>query len=72
VLAANVDLVIITAPADRLSVGRVERELVVAWDSGAQPLVVLTKADLATADTMDELAERLVGVDVVATSTITG
>src|SRR6478672_4030118 len=31
VLAANVDVVLIAAPADRLSPTRVERELVVAW-----------------------------------------
>jgi ribosome biogenesis GTPase len=72
VLAANVDVVLITAPADRLSPARVERELVVAWDSGAQPLVVLTKHDLAPDGLADGLATRLVGVDVVATSTRTG
>jgi ribosome biogenesis GTPase / thiamine phosphate phosphatase len=72
VLAANVDLVLITAPADRLSPARVERELAVAWDSGAQPVVVLTKADLAHEAALEGLAERLVGVDVVATSAATG
>jgi ribosome biogenesis GTPase / thiamine phosphate phosphatase len=72
VLAANVDLVLITAPADRLSPARVERELAVAWDSGAQPLVVLTKADLAGEAVGEALATRLVGVDVVATSATTG
>lgn len=72
VLAANVDLVVITAPADRLSPARVERELALAWESGAQPLVLLTKADLADAATEAGLAERLVGVDVLATSAATG
>jgi hypothetical protein len=37
VLAANVDLVLVTAPADRLSVARVEREVALGWDSGARP-----------------------------------
>ena len=46
-LAANVDVVLIAAPADRLSSARVERELVIAWDSGARPVVVLTKLDVA-------------------------
>ncbi len=68
VLAANVDLVVITAPADRLSPARVERELALAWDSGAQPLVVLTKADLAPPGLEASLRDRLVGVDVLATS----
>ncbi len=34
VLAANVDLVLVTAPADRPSPARVEREIVIGWDSG--------------------------------------
>lgn len=71
VLAVNIDLVLITAPADRLSPARVERELTVAWDSGAQPVVVLTKCDLADPDAWESLAERLVGVDVLATSAAT-
>jgi len=72
ILAANVDLVIITAPGDRLSPARVERELTIAWDSGAQPLVVLTKADLAPAGVESELRDRLIGIDIIATSTVTG
>jgi ribosome biogenesis GTPase len=72
VLAANVDLVIVTAPTDRPSAARVEREIVIAWDSGARPLVVVTKADLDTTGHVDELRARLVGVDVIATSVRTG
>ena len=72
VLAANIDLVAITAPADRLSPARVERELAVAWDSGAQPLVVLTKSDLGDEGAERSLAARLVGVDVLPTSAATG
>jgi ribosome biogenesis GTPase len=72
VLAANVDIVVVTAPGDRLSVSRVERELAIGWESGARPLVALTKADLAPAGTEEELRRRLVGVDVVATSASSG
>ncbi len=72
VLAANVDLVLIAAPADRLSSARVERELVVAWDSGARPVVVLTKVDVAPSGAVDELTARLATVDVVATSAVSG
>jgi ribosome biogenesis GTPase / thiamine phosphate phosphatase len=72
VLAANVDLVLIATPADRLSSTRVERELVLAWDSGARPVVVLTKLDVAPSDVVDELAVRLATVDVIATSAVTG
>jgi ribosome biogenesis GTPase / thiamine phosphate phosphatase len=72
VLAANVDLVLIAAPADRLSPARVEREVVVAWESGARPMVVLTKLDVAPPGIADELACRLATVDVLATSAVTG
>ena len=72
VLAANVDLVLVTAPADRLSPARVERETALAWDGGARPVVLLTKHDLAPPGLLDDLGDRLVGVDVVPVSTVTG
>jgi ribosome biogenesis GTPase / thiamine phosphate phosphatase len=71
-LASNIDLVLVAAPADRLSANRVERELVVAWDSGARPIVVLTKIDLAEPDAYAFLKDRLVGLDVIASSVTTG
>src|SRR5205085_1424221 len=47
VLAANVDVVlVVVALATAPNLGRLARMLAVAWDSGAQPVVVLTKADL--------------------------
>ncbi len=72
VLAANVDLVLVTVPGDRPSVSRVERESVLAWESGARPVVVLTKADVASRDLTARLEQRLVGVDVIVTSSVTG
>ena len=46
VLVANVDDVLIVHGLDRpLPAGRLERLLVVAWDSGADVAVALTKAD---------------------------
>lgn len=71
-LASNIDLVLVAAPADRLSTNRVERELVVAWDSGARPIVVLTKIDLAEPDAYADLKERLVEIEVIASSVTTG
>lgn len=71
VLAANLDLVVVTAPADRLSANRVDREVVLAWESGAVPLVVLTKADLAADGAVADLGRRLGAVEVLATSTVT-
>ena len=72
VLAANVDLVLVTAPADRLSVARVEREVALGWDSGARPVVLLTKSDLAPAGLAEELRSRLAGLAVLPVSTMTG
>lgn len=47
-LAANVDVVFVVHPiAQPPNLRRIERELSLAWDSGARPVVVLTKADLS-------------------------
>lgn len=47
VLAANFDLVIVVEPIVQLNKKRLERELVLAHETGAQVAVVLTKADLS-------------------------
>ncbi|MCY1074698.1 ribosome small subunit-dependent GTPase A [Archangium lansingense] len=47
VVAANVDVVFLVSALTRdLNPRRLERYLTVAWDSGAQPVLVLTKSDL--------------------------
>jgi ribosome biogenesis GTPase len=47
ILAANVDhAVVAVSLAVELDLGRIERFLALAWESGARPVVVLTKADL--------------------------
>jgi ribosome biogenesis GTPase len=74
-MAANVDVVLVVGALDRdLNLNRMERELVLAWDSGARPVVVLTKSDaVAGADVLAKtVAARAVGVDVVLTSAATG
>lgn len=75
VLAANVDAALIATalPAD-LSGRRMERYLALAWESGAVPVVVLTKADLAEDADAAVRAVRTVapGVDVVAVSSVSG
>ena len=47
VLAANFDRVFVAQPLADVNVRRLERELVLAYETGAQVTVVLTKADLA-------------------------
>ncbi len=75
VLAANARSVLVMHGLDRpLNARRLERQLVVAWDSGAEPVVVLTKADLVddATDATDEAAVIAPGVQVVAVSAETG
>lgn len=59
ILAANVDHAIIAVSlAAELDLGRIERFLALGWESGAQPVVVLTKADLVPdATTLSHLVE---------------
>ena len=67
-LAANVDVVLVCASlSGPLPVRRVERLLLLAWESGATPVVVLTKADLHPdpGQAVLELAPHAPGVDVV-------
>ncbi len=75
VLAANIDIVFVVHPiADPPNLRRIERELALAWDSGALPVVVLTKADLsADADgARGDVASIAPGVDVLAMDALTG
>ncbi|MBD0338289.1 MAG: ribosome small subunit-dependent GTPase A [Thermoleophilia bacterium] len=74
VLAANVDVVLIVAGLDGdFNVRRLERYLTTAWNSGASPVVVLTKLDLATDPDLLVAAEDVaMGVPVLAVSSITG
>ncbi len=47
IVAANVDTVLLVTALDQnFNLRRIERYLAVAWESGAQPVVVLNKADL--------------------------
>jgi ribosome biogenesis GTPase len=75
VLAANLDAVAIVEPLDPApDLGRVERLLALAWESGARPLVVLTKADLLADPELvaAEFAEVAPGLEVVVASARSG
>jgi ribosome biogenesis GTPase / thiamine phosphate phosphatase len=76
VLAANVDIAVVVAGLDPApSLRRLERTLAMAWASGADPLVLLSKADLAgpAAVVMAAEAERVAaGAPVVSLSAVTG
>lgn len=75
VLAANVDVVaIVTGLHPEPNLGRIERFLALAWDSGADPVVVLTKSDLVTDadDLAADVAAAAPGAGVLVCSTVTG
>lgn len=75
VLCANADHVaVVTGLHPEPVLARLERLLSVAWDSGATPLVVLTKADLVSDAEFvaEDVATAAPGVEVICTSTRTG
>ena len=73
VVAANIDTVFLCMSLNNdYSLRRLERYLSIAWDSGASPVIVLTKADLC-ADLparLEEIGAVAVGVDVLVTSAL--
>ncbi|MEV7286257.1 ribosome small subunit-dependent GTPase A [Streptomyces sp. NPDC093252] len=78
ILAANVDHAIVAVSlAVELDLGRVERFLALAWESGAQPVVVLTKADLVPdaatlAHLVQDVETSAPGVPVLPVSSLDG
>ncbi|WP_406341854.1 ribosome small subunit-dependent GTPase A [Streptomyces sp. NBC_00648] len=78
ILAANVDHAIIAVSlAAELDLGRIERFLALAWESGALPLVVLTKADLVPDPVglsylVQDVETAAPGVQVLSVSSATG
>jgi ribosome biogenesis GTPase len=74
VLAANVDVAFVVAAATDVNARRIERYLTIAWQSGATPVVLLTKADIAVE--LDQMRSELevvsLGTSVIVTSAITG
>ena len=62
VVAANVDTVWIVSSLDRdFSLRRIERYLTLAWESGASPVIVLTKSDLC-----DDVQGYIAQVEAIA------
>jgi ribosome biogenesis GTPase len=75
VLATNVDHVVICVSlAAELELGRLERFLSLDWESGAEPVVVLTKADLVPDTTYlrADTEAAAPGAQVVVVSAATG
>ncbi|MEV4535072.1 ribosome small subunit-dependent GTPase A [Asanoa sp. NPDC049518] len=75
VLAANLDVAAVVEPLEPApDVGRIERLLALAWDSGARPMVLLTKCDAVPnpAAVADDLARSAPGVEVLTVSSRLG
>ena len=74
-VAANFDEVFVLASLNHdFNLHRLERYLTLAWQSGATPVVVLTKSDLCaeTEQHVNEVAAIAPGVEVLAVSAVTG
>ncbi|MFD5779595.1 ribosome small subunit-dependent GTPase A [Streptomyces sp. NPDC126933] len=78
ILAANADHALIAVSlAVELDLGRIERFLALGWESGALPLIVLTKSDLVgdpavLAHLVEDVRTTAPGVQVLAVSAATG
>jgi ribosome biogenesis GTPase len=77
IVASNIDVVfVVHAVNASVNQRRLERELVLAFDSGATPVVVLTKIDTMERDAAEavrhSLAQVALGVDIVLVSSRTG
>ncbi|WDF48960.1 ribosome small subunit-dependent GTPase A [Paenibacillus sp. KACC 21273] len=58
VVAANFDYCLLVCSAnDDFNLNRIERYLTIAWNSGAQPLIIVTKSDLT--DQLDHYLQQL-------------
>ena len=73
VVAANIDTVFLCMALNKdFNLRRLERYISIAWDSGAMPVVVLTKSDLCD-DLVTKLSEVslvAIGVDVLVTTSV--
>ena len=73
VVAANIDTVFLCMSLNSdFNLRRLERYVSIAWNSGAVPVVILTKSDLCEEleKKLAEVSSVAVGVDIVVTNTI--
>lgn len=75
IIATNVDIVFLVMSMNKdFNARRLERYLVAAYDSGANPVVVLTKKDVCDNPTyyIEEAQHIAFGVEIFAVSSLTG
>ncbi|ESA35988.1 ribosome small subunit-dependent gtpase a [Leptolyngbya sp. Heron Island J] len=62
VVAANIDTLFLVSGLDQdFNLRRIERYLVMAWESGANPVIVLNKADIC-----EDLDQKMLAVEDIA------
>jgi len=74
-VAANIDTAFIMTSLNRdFNLKRIERYVILAWQSGANPVVILTKADLVDdcAGQVTAVRSMIPGVDVIPVSAVSG
>lgn len=75
IIATNIDTVfLVNSLNDDLNLRRLERYLLLAWESGANPVIILSKMDLCTNNLQEKIAEVesvAIGVPVISLSSQT-
>lgn len=75
IVASNIDTVfLVNALNNDFNVRKIERYLIMAWESGAEPVIILSKADLCTDldECIKETEKIAVGVPIHVISALTG
>jgi len=77
VIATNIDTVFIVNSLNHdLNVRRIERYILVAYESGASPVVILTKKDIVVSEKlirlMAQVGEVAIGIPAIPVSNVTG
>jgi ribosome biogenesis GTPase len=75
IVGANIHTVfLLTSLNQDFSLRRIERYLIIAWESGANPVIILSKSDLCdrVADRINEVQAVAGGVPIHAISVLTG
>lgn len=71
VVAANIDIVFLCMALNNdFNLRRLERYISIGWDSGAMPVIVLTKSDLCDdlEQKLSEVSSAAFGVDILVTT----
>lgn len=74
IIASNIDKVFLCMALNNdFNIRRLERYITLAWDSGAQPIIILTKADLCEniGEKLSLVEEVAIGIKIIVVSSVT-